>query len=337
MVLLVGGEEDKMNLRTTLILIILLSWFSVFGVLIYKSDIGKEEEVKNLSYFYRISSGDITNISITNNSNTVSWHLEDKIWYFDNFNGIPVDNYRWGGIIDLLQGPQLYRTISENIDDKSKYGLDNPSTKVSIFLESGDKRTLFIGNETPDLANNYAYLEGDEILVMVDATWKGVLARLVDEPPYPKWMNKINTEEVVEVVLINNGEVLKAFSKKSNDWYACFIPLSSSPCIGEDKVDNAPISDFLIDFSNINILKAVQLNLMFVEDYTKYGLGLDAPYIDIKTVSKDQYGVNTLYNTSLSIGKSNEDQTGYFAVAAETKDVILIEKEWADMILSFFN
>ena len=172
---------------------------------------------------------------------------------------------------------------------------------------------------------------------MVDATWKGVLARLVDEPPYPKWMNKINTEEVVEVVLINNGEVLKAFSKKSNDWYACFIPLSSSPCIGEDKVDNAPISDFLIDFSNINILKAVQLNLMFAEDYTKYGLGLDAPYIDIKTVSKDQYGVNTLYNTSLSIGKSNEDQTGYFAVAAETKDVILIEKEWADKILSFFN
>jgi len=76
---------------------------------------------------------------------------------------------------------------------------------------------------------------------------------------------------------------------------------------------------------------------MFAEDYTKYGLGLDAPYVDIKTVSKDQFGVNTIYNTSLSIGNLNEDQTGYFAVAAETKDVILIEKEWADKILSFFN
>jgi len=333
----VGGEEDKMNLRITLILIILLSWFSILGVLIYKSDIGKEEEKKQISYFYRISSGDITNISITNNSETFSWHLEGNTWYFDNLNGIPADNYRWGGIIDLLQGPQLYRTISENIDDKSKYGLDNPLTEISIFLDSGDKRTLFIGNETPDLTNNYAYLEGDNKLVMVDASWKGVLARLVEEPPYPKWMKTINTDEVVEVVLINNSEITKAFSKKSSDWYACFIPLTSSPCEGEEKVDSQIVSEFLIDFSNLSILNAVQLNLMFAEDYTKYGLGLDAPYVDVKTVTKDQYGVNTLYNTSLSIGKLNEDQTGYFAVAAETKDVILIEKEWADKILSFFN
>ena len=178
---LVGGEEDKMNLRITLILIILLSWFSILGVLIFQSDIGEEKEENEITYFYRISSGDITNISITNNSQNFSWHLEDNVWYFDNMNGIPTDAYRWGGIIDLLQGPQLYRTISENIDDKAKYGLDDPQTEISIFLDSGDKRTLFIGNETPDLTNNYAYLEGDERLVMVDATWKAVLTRLVED------------------------------------------------------------------------------------------------------------------------------------------------------------
>jgi hypothetical protein len=336
-VLLAGGEEDKMNLRITLILIILLSWFSVLGVLIFQSDIGEEKEENDISYFYRISSGDIRNISITNNSKKLSWHLEDNTWYFDNYNGIPTDAFRWGGIIDLLQGPQLYRTIAENIDDKAKYGLDNPSTEISIFLESGDKRTLFIGNATPDLTNNYAYLEGDEKLVMVDATWKAVLTRLVEEPPYPKWMNKINTDEVVEVVLINNGEIIKAFSKNGYDWFSCYIPLSSSPCYGDEIVNSDPILDFLVDFSKLNILGAVQLNLMFTEDYSKYGLDLDAPYVDVKTISRDQFGVNTLYNTSLSIGNLNEEKTGYFAVAAETKDVILIEKEWADKILSFFN
>ena len=104
MVLLVGGEEGKMNLRITLILIIILSWVSIFGVLIYQSDIGKEKEEQKISYFYRISSGDITNISITNNSKSLSWHLENNVWYFDDLNGIPADSYRWGGIIDLLQG-----------------------------------------------------------------------------------------------------------------------------------------------------------------------------------------------------------------------------------------
>ena len=55
------------------------------------------------------------------------------------------------------------------------------------------------------------------------------------------------------------------------------------------------------------------------------------------SASRDEFGVNTIYNTSLSIGKMNEDKTGYYAVAAETKDVILIEKEWAEKILSFIT
>ncbi len=326
-----------MNLRISLILIILVSWFSVFGVLILKSDIGSEENDDQINYFYRISSGDITNISIRNEDKAFSWRLIDKTWYFDNMEGIPTDTYRWGGIIDLLQGPQLYRTISENFDDKSKYGLENPSTEISIFLASGDKRTLFIGDTTPDLQNNYAYLEGDNKLVMVDATWKGVLARLVDEPPYPKWMYELNEEEIIEVIIINNNEIKKAYTLKVDGWYNCIIPLTGTPCDGDEKVDDSSLISFINNFSKINVVSSVKLNLMFEEDYAMYGLGLDTPYVDVKTSSKDEFGVNTIYNTSLSIGKINDDKSGYYAVAAETKDVILIEKEWADKILSFIT
>ncbi|MQF85774.1 MAG: DUF4340 domain-containing protein, partial [SAR202 cluster bacterium] len=219
-----------MNLRISLVLIILVSWFSVFGVLVLKSDIGSEKSEDQINYFYRISSGDITNISIRNQDNALSWRLIDNTWYFDNMDGIPADTFRWGGIIDLLQGPQLYRTLSENIDDKSKYGLEDPSTEISIFLASGDKRTLFIGDATPDLQNNYAYLEGDNKLVMVDSTWKGVLARLVDEPPYPKWMYKLNEEDILEVIIINDNEIKKAYTLKSDGWYNCIIPLTGTPC-----------------------------------------------------------------------------------------------------------
>ena len=240
-----------MNLRISLVLIILVSWFSVFGVLVLKSDIGSEKSEDQINYFYRISSGDITNISIRNQDNALSWRLIDNTWYFDNMDGIPADTFRWGGIIDLLQGPQLYRTLSENIDDKSKYGLEDPSTEISIFLASGDKRTLFIGDATPDLQNNYAYLEGDNKLVMVDSTWKGVLARLVDEPPYPKWMYKLNEEDILEVIIINDNEIKKAYTLKSDGWYNCIIPLTGTPCNGNEKADsNSLISTLLLSHSS---------------------------------------------------------------------------------------
>ena len=76
---------------------------------------------------------------------------------------------------------------------------------------------------------------------------------------------------------------------------------------------------------------------MFYEDYQKYGLGLDAPYIDIKTLKKDEFGTNLIYNTSISIGSLSDDNSGYYAVAKETKDVILINKLWTEKILSIFN
>ena len=54
-----------MNLRISLLLICILSWVSIFGVLIYKSDIGKEDVENTSNFFYRLSAQDLTNISIT--------------------------------------------------------------------------------------------------------------------------------------------------------------------------------------------------------------------------------------------------------------------------------
>ena len=74
-----------MNLRISLLLICILSWASIFGVLIYKSDIGKEDVENRSNFFYRISSQDLTNISITKGSKTLSWHSgKDHNWFFDN-------------------------------------------------------------------------------------------------------------------------------------------------------------------------------------------------------------------------------------------------------------
>ena len=189
---------------------------------------------------------DISNISITNNSKSFSWYLgDDRVWYFDGMNKIPTDSFRWGGIIDLLAGPKLYRTISENIDDKSKYGLENPSTEISIYLNNGDKRTLYIGNETPDNLNNYAYLEGVEKLVMLDATWKGVLGRLVDEPPYPKWMYKLVPEEALEIVIIKDNEIYKAYAINDEGWHECDLPISSTPCKGNNQAEKEYIENIL--------------------------------------------------------------------------------------------
>ena len=329
-----------MNLRISLLLICILSWVSIFGVLIYKSDIGKEDVENTSNFFYRISSQDLTNISITKDSKTLSWHSgKDHNWFFDNLDGIPANNYRWGGIIDLLSGPKLYRTLADDIDDKSKYGLDDPSLQITMYLKNGDKRILYIGDMTPDGINNYAYMEGQKALVMVDNTWYGVFSRLVEDPPYPDWMFELDPLTAIEFVLINNSKIYKAVGKNKNNekWHECSLPITGNPCDGDKEVDSELTINRIKHISDITILKAEKLNLMFSEDYERYGLGPNAPYIDIKTVSLDSKGNRTIYNTSMSIGNITEDKTGYYVVAKETKDVIVVEKKWGDKTLSFFQ
>ena len=329
-----------MNLRISLLLICILSWASIFGVLIYKSDIGKEDVENTSNFFYRISSQDLTNISITKDSKTLSWHSgKDHNWFFDNLDGIPANNYRWGGIIDLLSGPKLYRTLADDIDNKSKYGLDDPSLQITMYLKNGDKRILYIGDMTPDGINNYAYMEGQKALVMVDNTWYGVFSRLVEDPPYPDWMFELDPLTAIEFVLINNSKIYKAVGKNKNNekWHECSLPITGNPCDGDKEVDSELAINRIKHISEMTILKSEKLNLMFAEDYEGYGLGPNAPYIDIKTVSLDSKGNRTIYNTSMSIGNITEDKTGYYVVAKETKDVIIVEKKWGDTTLSFFQ
>ena len=329
-----------MNLRISLLLICILSWASIFGVLIYKSDIGKEDVENRSNFFYRISSQDLTNISITKDSKTLSWHSgKDHNWFFDNLDGIPANNYRWGGMIDLLSGPKLYRTLAEDIDSKSKYGLDDPSLQITMYLKNGDKRILYIGDMTPDGINNYAYMEGQKELVMIDNTWYGVFSRLVEDPPYPDWMFELDPLTAIEFVLINNSKIYKAVGKNKNNekWHECSLPITGNPCDGDKEVDSELAINRIKHISEMTILKSEKLNLMFAEDYEGYGLGPNAPYIDIKTVSLDSKGNRTIYNTSMSIGNITEDKTGYYVVAKETKDVIVVEKKWGDKTLSFFQ
>ena len=329
-----------MNLRISLLLICILSWVSIFGVLIYKSDIGKEDVENTSNFFYRLSAQDLTNISITKDSKTLSWHSgKDHNWFFDDLDGVPANNYRWGGIIDLLSGPKLYRTLAEDIDSKSKYGLDDPSLQITMYLKNGDKRILYIGDMTPDGINNYAYMEGQKALVMIDNTWYGVFSRLIEDPPYPDWMFELDPLTAIEFVLINNSEIYKAVGKNKNNekWHQCSLPITGNPCDGDKEVDSELIINHVKHISEMTILKAEKLNLMFAEDYEGYGLGPNAPYIDIKTVSLDSKGNRTIYNTSMSIGNITEDKTGYYVVAKETKDVIVVEKNWGDKTLSFFQ
>lgn len=113
---------------------------------------------------------------------------QDQYWYFDKPQGPKVDMKRWGGGIPLiLSGPASNRRIVEGATDQqlSLYGLATPRMRITLALKTGQTINILVGDSTPDQQACYVKLVDSREVYTVDATWYGVLERLVLDPPYP--------------------------------------------------------------------------------------------------------------------------------------------------------
>ena len=332
-----------MNLRLLLVLLTVLSYVAI-GVTWFLTNPSEEVEETEPPYFYTVAPDDLRNIEITTGNEKASWSLREderqRRWYFDDLNDIPADPYRWGGITQLLGGPRTKRVLGASDNAESRYGLDNPSTTISVTLRDQSQIKLALGGLTPDGINHYARLErleGSE-LVLVDASWGGVLERLVYDPPLPEWYYTLSGN-VREVLLFTNNDVLRAygFDRDEELWYICNVPLETDPCTGTQLADSDALNEEIKHFGNPVINGAVALRLGDDnKEFIPFGLGVDKPYIAIRVENKNASNVTEVTRISMTIGDKTKDGESRYAVANETSDVIAVDLQWADRVLDLF-
>ena len=331
-----------MNLRLLLVLLTVLSYVAI-GVTWFLTNPSKEVEEAESPYFYTVSPDDLRNIEITTGDEKASWSLREdgrqRRWYFDNLNNIPANPYRWGGITQLLGGPRTKRVLGTSDNGDSRYGLDNPSTTISVTLRDQSKIKLILGGLTPDGNNHYARLErveGSE-LVLVDASWGGVLERLVYDPPVPEWYYTLSGD-VREVILFTNNEVLRAygFNRDEELWYICTVPLETDPCTGTQLADSDALNEEIEHFGNPVIDGAIALRLDDDDEYIPFGTTVDSPYIAVRVENKNASNVTEVTRLTMTIGDKTKDGKSRYAVANETSDVIAVDLKWADRVLDLF-
>ena len=331
-----------MNLRLLLVLLTVLSYVAI-GVTWFLTNPSEEVEEAESPYFYTVSPDDLRNIEITTGDEKASWSLREdgrqRRWYFDNLNDIPANPYRWGGITQLLGGPRTKRVLGTSNNGDSRYGLDNPSTTISVTLRDQSKIKLILGGLTPDGINHYARLErveGSE-LVLVDASWGGVLERLVYDPPVPEWYYTLSGD-VREVILFTNNEVLRAygFNRDEELWYICTVPLETDPCTGTQLADSDALNEEIEHFGNPIIDGAIALGLDDDDEYIPFGTTVNSPYIAIRVENKNASNVTEVTRLTMTIGDKTKDGKSRYAVANETSDVIAVDLKWADRVLDLF-
>lgn len=335
-----------MNLRVSLIVLIIGSWVAVAAAWVVDSDFGSEDSTEQQPFAYTIPIDDIISIKLETEGQEIAFHYRESIrrWYFDDtdeYQDTPADLFRFGGITTLLGGPRTTRVLAEEATDLTQYGLDEPTSKYTIGLRNGTEQVLLIGDETPSGAANYMLVEGVNQVALVDSSWSNVLDRLVTTPPVPEWLFVLDPEQVREILLFDENDLVRAYGidRETSTYHLCTIPIELDPCTGDEDVDSEKFQAALEHIASRTIGGAVALGLPDESAFEPYGTDQNSPYmaIRIERPSPTQANVTEVDRVSMTIGDVTPDGQFRYAVANETSDVILVDREWADKTLELWT
>ena len=331
-----------MRLRTTLVLI--LAAISI-GVVAWINPFKSQGEFRELKpWFYQIAWEDIEAIKVNFGGAEGSFvKVHTSAWAFEDPEGIPPSHDRWSGIQYLLSGPKTQRDLSSTsiiIDDLAQYGLDDPATVVFVGLTEGRSLEFRLGDVTPNGFEHYGQVIGFPQLFLVADAWGDVLARLITDPPLPKWYIKRDPVSIVELNLSLEGSpdqdapVLQ-FEQEDEIW---------SVAAQQEGIDPIPVD--LERWAQIMPLLSgpteVKVAVPFLadRDYTPYGITEDSKAVELRFSWISDKGTRFVDGVLFTLGDKAEDGRWYYARAEGSeiwKPVLLVDAQWADTLFGLFD
>lgn len=208
-----------MNLRLSILLVAVLLIFG--GTFLVIRFTGSEEARVLRPWLYRIDEFSIVHITVTHQNQTVEYDRQSgsRDWYILGDPDIPVFIPKWGGTPLLVSGPRVSRSVAEEVEDPTVFGLEPPVTRLSVKDRSGNRLEILLGDPTPDAVEQYAQLVGDPGLFTVPISWAEVVNRLAIEPPYLR-LYQLDDRPILFFEVSSGGQsIIYRNDPESGQWF----------------------------------------------------------------------------------------------------------------------
>ena len=331
-----------MKLRGTLVLILAAIAASV---VVYINPFSEDETREPREpWFYQVAQDDIEVIEITLKGSSLKFEKTDEdTWVFVDPLGIPPIHQRWAGITLLLSGPQTRRDITiaaQTIDDPAQYGLDDPQMIVDVGLTADRQLQFRLGDKTTNRNHSYGQVIGFPQLYLVAGIWGDVLARLVREPPIPKWWVERAPEDIIEVnVYLGDFEAadteVRQFKQEDGVWFVRdFIDTSDLKPLDVDRwAEYIPLMTGPPPIS-------VAVHRVDDQDYTQWGITEDSNHIEVRFAGLSPEGVEWNDGVLFRLGSKTPDGSAYYALSFTkliVRPVLLLDAEWTETLMGLFD
>ena len=236
--------------------------------------------------------------------------------------GVPVNIERWGGVVLLLSGPQIERSLGV-VSDLAEYGLDAPSF-IEIGLADGRVVRVVVGGRTPDDLHHYVQLGSAPEVKLVNSDWVNVLAALALNPPLPYWYYELPPESVRVFEIDPGSDPVTLFLGTTDD--------APGRVVVDGLARDLTSSEIAVALDVVGGPNEVRL---LHEDAGSQAV-LDAPSVLIRLtyVLPGSISGQIDYSIVFALGAQVPDRSAYYAATANTPTLMAFDLEWVDALLS---
>lgn len=146
--------------------------------------------------------------------------LENDIWISENDPIRPINQSYVTNMINLVEKVNARRLVSEDVDDLSEYGLDNPSAYLKLTMEDGTGLSLKVGDKSTGINGNYGMVNEDNKVYLLNPTYGAGLEYSDIDFTAVESKPEISAETIEHIQVINRDgddfELIKDDDNKHN-------------------------------------------------------------------------------------------------------------------------
>lgn len=317
-----AGRVDGMNVRLTVLLVVLLAMIGgAWAVVEFGGVFSRGEAPAVEPWLFSIEDGDIAYISVSHGGAMAEYRRDagSLQWVVVGEPDYPVFQQRWGGTPLLLSGPRVNRGLGAVISNPAQYGLEPPASVVRVADWTGEGFEFHLGFPTPDGANQYARLVGDEALYTVPAVWAEVVNRLAVDPPYGRLFEL--EVGVITAVQVTAGGATAVYYLDGGEW---LVYPGAAPVVAEGSARvSGEWSGWLARLAGPRVDAVVERQVTARDGERLALYGMDDPALRVVIARRGDATVE------FALGGDTPDGTGFYARVVNGTDEGIYEiKKW---------
>ncbi len=219
------------------------------------------------------------------------------------------DNTKMGSILSKVKSSKIKAFISENAAELAQYGLDQPTTTLSLLVGADSSRkTLLLGQTNAEQDGVYAKHAGAANVFLVPANITEEFPQEIDDVR-DKTLLSFNNADVQKIEFTSPAETIVVERGATQDWRI------TQP--EELEADSSKVNRIL---SDAGLLEVEQFVTAETEDLARYGL--DPANLSFRIWESEQDSPQELL-----LGSNDAENTGIYAKLAEQPSVVLIKDD----------